>query len=399
MRIAGYTLLLCMLALMGLGLVVITSIGDVQGGRLFGDPDHFWHHQLLFGVVALGVCAVVAAVPTRLWFRREVAWAIVALSLFGLVAVHLPGIGRTANGSARWIRLPGLLVQPSEFIKVGSMVVLAAWTGARGRNLSRFREGALVPALWIGAVVFGLLLEPDLGSSLMLAFLSGVVLYLAGTRFWHLVLLAVVAAVALGGFLLTDANRMHRVTSVVARYLHGGGRDDASTALSQHDKNEAYQVEMGLAAFRAGGVRGVGLGRSLFKQRYLPENHTDFIFAMVGEELGLVATTACLLLFLAMACAGFYLAYRAPDASTFVLAAGLSLQLCFSAAVNVAVVTGIAPTKGLAMPFLSYGGSSLIVCAATVGFLLGIAFRPGAPRVPALPDDARCLPATDLWND
>ena len=156
---------------------------------------------------------------------------------------------------------------------------------------------------------------------------------------------------------------------------------------------------MGLAAFRAGGVRGVGLGRSLFKQRYLPENHTDFIFAMVGEELGLVATTACLLLFLAMACAGFYLAYRAPDASTFVLAAGLSLQLCFSAAVNVAVVTGIAPTKGLAMPFLSYGGSSLIVCAATVGFLLGIAFRPGAPRVRALPDDARCLPATDLWND
>ena len=166
--------------------------------------------------------------------------------------------------------------------------------------------------------------------------------------------------------------------------------------------DENYQLNMALSALGAGGWRGRGLGESLFKHRYLPENHTDFIFAMVGEELGLAATLSCVALFLAMAAAGFYVAWRAPDRRTMLLSAGMTLQICLSAAVNIGVVTGAAPTKGLALPFLSYGGSNLIASVATVGFLLAVAFRRGREDGPAADDRPpirpEFLPATDLWN-
>ena len=167
-----------------------------------------------------------------------------------------------------------------------------------------------------------------------------------------------------------------------------------------HD-DENYQLNMALSALGAGGWRGRGLGESLFKHRYLPENHTDFIFAMVGEELGLAATLSCVALFLAMAAAGVYVAWRAPDRRTMLLATGMTLQICLSAAVNVGVVTGAAPTKGLALPFLSYGGSSLIASVSTVGFLLAIAFRRGRESAPAPerpPLRPEFLPSTELWN-
>ena len=404
MKLAGAVLFLCMVALMGVGVVILTSIGNVQGARIFSDPNHFWVQQLVFGAAGLACCAAVACVPPSFWFDRRVALAIAAFVVVALVAVHVPGLGHRANGSTRWIRLPGLLLQPSEFVKIAAIVLSAWWLGAPERDNGSFREGVAVPVAGMGVVVAGFLSQPDLGSSIMLVLVNGALLFLSGARLRWLFALGAAGLVLLAVFLAHDPVRMKRLSPVLGplRPLLVKEESAAADAFRPAVDDENYQLNMALSALGAGGWRGRGLGESLFKHRYLPENHTDFIFAMVGEELGLAATLSCVLLFLAMAAAGFYVAWRAPDRRTMLLAAGMTLQICLSAAVNVGVVTGAAPTKGLALPFLSYGGSNLIASVATVGFLLAVAFRRGREDGPAADDRPpirpEFLPATDLWN-
>ena len=404
MKLAGAVLFLCTVALMGVGVVILTSIGNVQGARIFGDPSHFCRQQLIFGAVGLACCAAVACVPPSFWFDRRVAWTVAAFVVVALVAVHVPGLGYRANGSTRWIRLPGLLLQPSEFIKIAAIVLSAWWLGAPGRDNGSFREGVAVPAAGMGVVVAGFLSQPDLGSSIMLVLVNGALLFLSGARLRWLLALGAAGLVLLAVFLAHDPVRMKRLSPVLGplRPLLAKEESAAADAFRPAADEENFQLNMSLSALAAGGWTGRGLGESIYKHRYLPENHTDFIFAMVGEELGLVATLSCVLLFLAMAAAGFYVAWRAPDRRTMLLAAGMTLQICLSAAVNIGVVTGAAPTKGLALPFLSYGGSNLIASVATVGFLLAVAFRRGREDGPAADDRPpirpEFLPATDLWN-
>ena len=162
-------------------------------------------------------------------------------------------------------------------------------------------------------------------------------------------------------------------------------------------RDRTFQIRMAASAFARGGLRGAGLGESLYKRHYLPENHTDFILAMVGEELGLGATAGCVFLFAVMCACGLFVAWNAPTDATRYAAAGLTLHVCLSAGVNVGVVTGCLPTKGLALPFLSYGGSSAIGSALAAGLLLAIAFRPGRER-PRREPDRKLVRCTDLWN-
>ena len=407
MKLAGAILFLCMVVLMGVGVVILTSVGNVQGARLFANPNHFWMQQLAFGAIALACCVLVACIPPSFWFDRRVAWAIAAFVLVALVAVHVPGLGYRANGSTRWIRLPGLLLQPSEFIKIAAIVLSAWWLGAPERRNAAFWEGFAVPMVGMGVIVAGFLSQPDLGSSIMLVLVNGALLFLSGARLRWLFALGAAGLVLLAVFLAHDPVRMKRLSPRAQAFLRplvvlvGRGRDAAGDdALRPAADDDSYQVDMALSALGAGGWRGRGLGESLFKHRYLPENHTDFIFAMVGEELGLAATLSCVALFLAMAAAGFYVAWRAPDRRTMLLATGMTLQICLSAAVNVGVVTGAAPTKGLALPFLSYGGSSLIASVATVGFILAVGVRGPAPERPAreAPPPPSHRVSSDLWN-
>ena len=393
MRWASAFLLTGTLALMSLGLVMIASVADVQGIVLHNDPTHFLRSQALFDAVALAGCAVIACVRPRFWFRRGTMIALVAVIAASLVVVHVPGLGRTVKGSARWIRLPGLSLQPSEFVKIAAIVLVSGWIGDSEKKAAAFKTGVLVPFAGLALVVVGFLLQPDLGSSVMLVAITSAILFVGGVKIRHLLLVGLVACVGLGAFLLGDAERMSRITSV---FSHRGG---SSEVLSISEDADGYQLRMGLSAFAAGGARGVGLGKSLFKERYLPENHTDFIFAMVGEELGLAATMPCLLLYAALAAAGFFVAYRAPERRQRLLALGMTLQICFSAAVNIGVVTGCLPTKGLALPFLSYGGSSLVGSVGAVGFLLGIGWRPGAPRPAKVAASGGGDGITDIWNE
>lgn len=392
MRWASALLLLGTLALMSLGLVMIASVADVPGRVLHHDPTHFLRSQALFDAIALVGCAVIACVRPGFWFKRKTMIALVGVVLASLVVVHVPGLGRTVNGSARWIRLPGMSLQPSEFVKIAAIALLAGWLGADEKRASTFKYGALVPCAALGAVMCGFLLQPDLGSCVMLGAVSAAIFFAGGVKIRHLAPLGLVAAVALGAFLVRDAERMSRITSVLFR------EKDEKKVVAIYDDEDGYQLRMGLSAFAAGGATGVGLGKSLFKERYLPENHTDFIFAMVGEELGLAATLPCLLLYAALAAAGFVIAYGAPTPQQRLLALGMTLQICLSAVVNIGVVTGCFPTKGLALPFLSYGGSSLVSSVGAAGFLMAIGWRPGAYRATALRAPRRRRPVTDIWN-
>ena len=382
MKSAGVVLAICMVLLVCLGLVTIASVGDVQSLRIHGGENRLFFLQL--GFAGAGVLAAFAAARVRpsFWMRRDVVLAAAVLALAGLAAVHLPGIGIANKGSARWVRLGPVGVQPSEFVKLAAILVTAWWVGDPALDRRRFVRSALVPAAWLGALVLGLMAEPDLGSSVMLILVNGAMLFVAGVRFRYLIALGLVAAVALGVYVLHDPERLSRITSVFGRPDAAAQTENGARAAD----DDAWQLNKSLDAFAVGGATGVGMGKSHYKY-FLPENHTDFILAMLGEEAGLVATLPCLLAFFAMALAGFAAAMRTADPRVRLFAVGLSLHLCLSGAVNVGVVTGALPTKGLALPFLSYGGSNLVASLAAGGFLLGVAFRAKGGRAPRFADD------------
>ena len=391
-------LALSMLMLIGVGLVILASTGDAQGAFLgIRNPNHFAFQQARYAVIAVLGCALLACVPPSLWFRGRMPWCIAAFVVVGLLSVHTP-LGFATKGARRWITLPGFQLQPSEFVKVAVIPLTAWWAGAPGRRNRNLWEGVLIPCVGFGLVVAGFLAQSDLGSSVMMLAVNVSLLYLAGARFWkHLFPLALIALLLFFVYLVNDPVRMRRfgaldwllpsVEQTVSDGAGSGGVLDADT----------HQVNMSRKAFARGRWTGVGLGNSICKERYLPEYHTDFILAMVGEELGLAGTLSCVALFVVMTWCGFRIAVRAPDKRLRLLAAGMTLHVCLSAAVNVGVVTGSLPTKGLALPFLSYGGSSLVASAAAIGLLLAVGLRPGADAVRSPPPSA-VGESTDLWN-
>ena len=384
MKFAGVVIGLCIVLLVGLGLVAVASVSDVASkAQYHGNAHRILLTQLVYAGIGVFAALLAARRDPSSWFHPRTVALVALVALAGLVAVHVPGLREVHKGSARWVALGPIRGQPSEFVKLAAILVTAWWVGDPALDRRRFVRSALVPAAWIGALVLGLMSEPDLGSSVMLLAVNGALLFVAGVRIRYLALLGAIAAVALGAYVLHNPERLSRITSVF-----GGARTEQSASAGGRTARDpdAYQLEMGLTAFAKGGATGVGLGNSLYKHHYLPENHTDFILAMVGEEMGLAATLPCLLVFLAMAAAGFLVALHVPDPRLRLFALGLALHLCLSGAVNVGVVTGAFPTKGLALPFLSYGGSNLVASLLAGGLLLGIAWR-AKPRVDRFGDE------------
>lgn len=382
MRFAGIVISVCIVLLVGLGLVAVANVSDVASAAQYhGDANRMLRMQIAFAFLGLAVAVAVARVPPSFWFRRGVVATAALLALAGLAAVHVPGLGEAHKGSCRWIALGPIRGQPSEFVKLAAILVTARWVGDPALDKRRFVRSALLPAAWLGVLVLGLMSQPDLGSSLMLLGVNGAILFVGGVRFRYLLLFLAAALVAAAVYVAHNPERLSRITSVWG----GGDRTEQASGATARDP-DAYQLEMGLTAFAAGGATGTGLGNSLLKYSYLPENHTDFILAMIGEEMGLAATLPCLLVFLAMASAGLCVAHRAERQRDRLFALGLALHLCLSGAVNVGVVTGAFPTKGLALPFLSYGGSNLVASLLAGGLLLGVAWG-AKPRRGRFEDD------------
>ncbi len=355
-RTATTLIILSVALLMGVGIVMMASTSSVRAAAQMNDPTFYLKRQLVWMAVAV-LSAIVAMRLDYRWWRR-MAPLVALAAVAGLVLVLIPGIGLNIGGSSRWLQLGPVRVQPSEFAKVAMLVSMAAWMCHVERRVKRLKHGLLIPASGLGVLVVLLYLEPDYGTMIVTAFVGGLIMFVGGTRLAHLSAVGGLGLVAVGLALLQDPLRMGRLMALF---------------FPERYPATAYHLAQSKLAFIKGGAFGVGLGESIQKQFYLPEAHTDFILAIIGEELGLLVTLGVVLAFLALLAGGLWIASRAPDAFGRYLAFGITILIVSQAAINVGVVTGCLPTKGLALPFISYGGSSLVSSVLQIGILLSIA--------------------------
>ena len=364
-------LAIIVLGLVGLGIGVQASISNVQGMSLNGNPTHFLVQQIQYFGIALVACIFIAAINPEFWARKDVAVFLCFFVIIALLSVHMPVIGRSTKGSTRWIYLFGFTLQPSEFVKIVAIIIMAWWQGRPECLNTDFKQGVLIPMVGLGIIAVGFLSQPDFGSAIMLCAVNGPLMLVAGVRLKHLMPFAILGLVAISIMVLQDPERLSRVTSVVK----------VKAESVAHDDGDSYQLRQSLSALESGGLKGTGFGNSVFKQDYLPENHTDFVFAMIGEELGFIVAITCLILFWLLMLCGVWISLRAPTAFTRLLSFGMTLHVGLCAGVNLGVVTGVLPTKGLALPFLSYGGSNLVSSLVAIGFIIAVGWRcPSAPK-------------------
>ncbi|HZP40828.1 MAG TPA: putative lipid II flippase FtsW [Candidatus Binatia bacterium] len=350
-------LLLTVAALVGLSVVMVFNVSYFYGEERFGDSLVFFRKHLFS--IALGT--LVGAVASRLSSDayRRAAYPLLLVVLGALVLVLVPGIGLARGGARRWLHLGPLSLQPSELAKFAVVLYLARSLVKKGERVQRFAAGVLPHCLVAGAIAGLALLEPDFGTAMLTVGLLGAMLFVGGVPLRFLALPALVAVPAFAALVMREGYRMKRVLGFLNPDLDPLGIN--------------FQLKQSFIAFGSGGLWGIGLGESRQKMFYLPEAHTDFIFSVVGEELGLAGALLVLALFGVLAARGFRIARRHPDPFGSLLAFGVTLSLVLQAVVNVGVVLGCLPTKGLALPFLSYGGSAMIAALAQVGVLLALA--------------------------
>jgi cell division protein FtsW len=350
-------------ALAALGIVLVYSSTSVGIAMKAQDATLFLRRQLLW--VALGAGVFALARTADLKTLRRWAWPLIGLTIVCLILVLVPGIGKKINGAKRWIRLGSFNGQPSELAKIALVVFCAAWASGRREQLGRLR-GSL-PALGVIGLTAGLVaVEPDMGTALLLSSVATTVLLVGGVPLRHLLMIGGPGAAAL---LLFAASKLTYITHRIQAFM-----DPASDP-----GGVSYQTRQAVIAIGSGGPFGVGLGASQQKLLFLPDVHTDFIFALVGEELGFVGAVAVLLVFAALIVQGIKAVDRARDDFSFLLALGLLLTLGVQSVLNVAVATASVPPKGIALPFLSFGGSSLLFACAAAGLIAKVAAEGRAP--------------------
>ena len=339
------------------GLVMVFSASEVQGWMFYHNSAYFFERQALWCL--LGVGLLWAAARFDYHRLRALAAPIAVLTVLLLVLVLLPHVGLELNGARRWLKLGPLQMQPAELAKVGGLLFMAAWL-ERHRDRIRSLEKGVAPFLALLAILTGLIiLERDLGTTMIVAGILLSQFLVAGGRRRHLLLLLLVVGLSVVVFIRMEPYRLHRIVA----FLHPWS-DPLYTG---------FQPIQSLLALGSGGVFGVGLGQSIQKYLWLPFAHTDFIFAIVGEETGLIGTTAVLAGFALFTYRGFRIALKAPDVFGSLCACGITIWISLQALVNVAAVTVTLPTTGIPLPFISYGGSSLALSLLAVGILMNIA--------------------------
>jgi cell division protein FtsW len=353
------TLLLPVVGLTALGLVMVYSSSAFLGAERFQSEYFFFQRHAVR--VLIGLVVLVAA--ARIDYHHYERFAPLALGFcVALLAVLLLLGGEGVRGANRWLSVAAFHVQPTELARVACVVYLARLLDRKGDRMTTWRDGVLPAVLVLGLLALLILLQPNLGSTIALLATGFVMIHLAGARKLHLGLLLLSGALVAWIQVLRHPYMMERVEAW--RGLWGGSVD----ALGRN-----WQLSQSILALGSGGLWGTGPGHGLQKVFFLPDPHTDFIFAVVGEELGLIGTGAVLLAYLLLFLRGLKVAGSAPDRFGFLLAAGLTVNLSIYVAMNIAVVTGVIPTTGLPLPFLSYGGSALVVNLGVIGVLLNIA--------------------------
>ncbi len=374
-----YLLLLCVLFLIGLGFVMVTSASMPVAGRGYGDPFFFVLRHGLALVLALAAGAACFAVSMERWERLGPWLFLLGVCLLGLVLV--PGVGRTVNGATRWIPLGVLNMQPSELMKFFAVIYISGYLVRRQTEVVNSLAGFLRPMMLLGVAGALIMAQPDFGTTAVLMATVMGLLFLGGVHIWHFGALFGLVAVSLAGLIWIEPYRLQRVTS----FLHPFA----------DPFNTGYQLSQALIALGRGEWLGVGLGNGIQKQFFLPEAHTDFLLAVVGEELGLVGVLLVIAAFAFVAWRAFSIGARARlrnHAFSAYVAHGFGLMLGLQAVVNAGVNTGLLPTKGLTLPFMSYGSNALIVSVMAIGVLLRIDFELRRQPVDTVPmGGLRCV--------
>lgn len=352
-------LLVGSLCLLALGLVMVSSASmEVAAGRL-GDPLYYMNRQIVYLLIGLIAMAATLAVPVRLW--EQFRFPLLFLGFALLLAVLIPGIGREVNGSWRWIAVGPINVQPSELAKLFAVVFLSGYLVHRQEEVKEQWFGFIKPFMVLGPMAWLLIIEPDFGATVVLMGAATGMLFLGGVGLFRFLLLFGSLGGLAGLLVAFEPYRLQRLTGFLNPW-----EDPYGTG---------YQLTQALIAFGRGEWLGVGLGNSIQKQFYLPEAHTDFVFSVLAEELGMVGALAAFALLIFVAVRALYVglwAERAGMMFSAYLAYGLAIMWCGQVLINVGVNIGLLPTKGLTLPFLSYGGSSLVVCCVSLGLLLRI---------------------------
>jgi len=352
------TLLLAILLLIVIGVVMVYSSSSVVAMTTYNDSAFFMKRQIMWAAFGLAVMAVMMRLDHRLLSDQRVVIALVVVALVLLAATLAPGIGKMVNGARRWLRFGILSFQPSEFAKFALVVYISYYAEKKGARLRDFVNG-LVPAYVLtAAFLIGVALQPDFGSAMTMAGVAGIMLFAGGANTLHLGGTLIAALPLVYAAVAHKTYRLRRITA----FLNPWDSQDGA----------GYQIIQSFLAFGSGGVFGRGLGEGRQKLLFLPERHSDFIYAVIGEELGLLGSLAVVALFLVILWRGVKIALASGEPFSRSLALGTTLLVCMQAVINMGVVTGLLPTKGIALPLVSYGGSSLVMTMAALGVLLNI---------------------------
>lgn len=348
------------------GLIMISSAGVARGLEKFNDPYYYLKHQFLLGVLpGLALCFILAKINYKVW--KKYAPTLLFISIVLLVLVFIPGIGADWGSAHSWINLFGFSIQPSEIVKLTFLLYLAAWLSSKEKHHLKDLQYGFAPFLVILAVIAGLLyLEPDTGSMMIIVLMSMTVFFAAGGRFKHLAAVGVSGLAALLLLLKFSPYRADRFTTFLHPELDPLGK--------------GYHINQALLAVGSGGIVGRGYGHSVQKFNYLPEAFSDSIFAVISEELGFVFAAVLIVVFLLFALKSLKIANRCEDDFGRLVVVGITAWFMFQAIFNIGAMLGILPLTGVTLPFVSYGGTSVMACLAACGILINIAKTNGRSR-------------------
>lgn len=377
------TLVLVALALMTIGLVIVTSASMPVGARLFDNPFHFAIRHGIYIILAIGSALFVMQIPMQ-WWRVSNAWLLL-FALVLLIAVLL--VGRSVNGSTRWLAIGPITIQAAEPAKLFFFCYLSGYLVRRYEEVTENIKGFIKPLIVFFALAVLLLMQPDLGTVVVMLCTTIGLLFLAGAKLWQFFGLAVTGGLAVTFLIMFEEYRMKRITSFLDPWADPFG--------------SGYQLTQSLMAYGRGDIFGQGLGNSLQKLEYLPEAHTDFIMAILAEELGFAGVLTVLMLMLCIVLKAMKmgsLALQKDRPFEAYLAYSIGIWFSFQTAVNVGASVGILPTKGLTFPLLSYGGSSLIIMAVAVALLVRIDFELRVEGIQAMDRPAKSKSKRPLAN-
>ncbi len=355
------------LGLVVFGAVMVFSASHILALDRYSDAFFFVRRHVLSAVLGFVLMLLISRADPR--SIRKIAFPLMLASILVLLMVFVPGVGKEAGGARRWLALGPVSFQPVEAAKLGLVIFLAHFLALKGERLRDWKYGFLPPAGFAGITLGLILLQPDLGSATLIAALVGVLFFLAGARWTHLGLCAFVAASVSFGMVVYAPWRMKRIFAFW---------DPFAAA-----KGTGYQLIQSLLAIARGGLTGLGLGEGKQKLFYLPEPHTDFIYAVVGEELGLIGALCVAAAFVVLLWRGLQIAARCPNLFSALLAAGVTFLIASQGFLNMAVATGLLPTTGIPLPLISLGGSSLVFTLISLGLLIAIESSNHGSRKPA----------------